>query len=64
MLEFVGRSSSEIFTMSGYAEVATRYECRPETSEERPPKEDAIVLNSTCRSVWGAEGLCGSWCIM
>lgn len=40
------------------------YPCKAETLVERPPKDDAIVLNSTCLiSGFGSEDL-GSMCIM
>lgn len=35
--------------------------CKDETLDDRPPKDDAIVLNSTCLNSELAAGKEGSW---
>ena len=40
----------------------TTYPCSFEVWEERPPKEEAMVLNSTCLMHGVELGLSRSWC--
>jgi hypothetical protein len=45
----VGREEEVREGVGGYAVVVRRYLWRRETWDARPPKEDAMVLNSTWR---------------